>query len=104
MQFIRRVKQAREPARSSNSPVPQAKRFCDAIPPTNVRTNFAIQPLIRGLAAVRGEVACTNEDLIRNAAYNWSPMSARDITNKTGIDHTDGMIAWTAPRVMPSKS
>jgi len=29
---------------------------------------------------------CTNEDLVRNAAYCWSPMTARDITLKTGIE------------------
>jgi 3-oxoacyl-(acyl-carrier-protein) synthase III len=29
---------------------------------------------------------CTNEDLIRNAAYNWSPMSAEEIRDKTGIE------------------
>jgi 3-oxoacyl-[acyl-carrier-protein] synthase-3 len=86
LQFIQRIKRPREPDRAFSSPVPQAKRFCDAIQPTSVRTSFAVQPLIRGLAAVKGEVTCTNEDLIRNAAYNWSPMSARDITDKTGID------------------
>ena len=30
--------------------------------------------------------ACTNEDLIRNAAYNWSPMAADEIREKTGIE------------------
>ena len=35
---------------------------------------------------VHGELACTNEDLIRNAAYNWSPMSADEIREKTGIE------------------
>jgi 3-oxoacyl-[acyl-carrier-protein] synthase III len=35
---------------------------------------------------VHGELACTNEDLIRNAAYNWSPMSAAEISEKTGIE------------------
>ena len=29
---------------------------------------------------------CTNEDLIRNSAYNWSPMSADEISAKTGIE------------------
>jgi 3-oxoacyl-(acyl-carrier-protein) synthase III len=29
---------------------------------------------------------CTNEDLIRNSAYNWSPMSADEISSKTGIE------------------
>ena len=35
---------------------------------------------------MHGEIACTNEDLIRNAAYNWSPMSADEIVDKTGIE------------------
>ena len=33
-----------------------------------------------------GEHVCTNEDVIRNAAYNWSPMTADDISRKTGIE------------------
>lgn len=85
LQFIRRVKR---PASNAATPLapPQARRLNDAIPPTIVREHFKVQPRIESLAAVKGEVTCTNEDLIRNAAYNWSPMSARDITNKTGID------------------
>ena len=35
---------------------------------------------------MHGEVVCTNEDLIRNSAYNWSPMSADEISAKTGIE------------------
>jgi 3-oxoacyl-[acyl-carrier-protein] synthase-3 len=35
---------------------------------------------------VHGEQVCTNEDLIRNSAYNWSPMSADEISAKTGIE------------------
>ena len=34
---------------------------------------------------VKGERLCTNEDLIRNSAYSWSPMSAVEIIEKTGI-------------------
>ena len=34
----------------------------------------------------RAELVCTNEDLIRNSAYNWSPMSADEISAKTGIE------------------
>ena len=43
-------------------------------------------PRVEALAACRGERVCTNEDLVRNAAYCWSPMTARDITVKTGIE------------------
>ena len=51
-----------------------------------MRKHFAVLPRIEALAVVHGELACTNEDLIRNAAYNWSPMSADEISDKTGIE------------------
>jgi 3-oxoacyl-[acyl-carrier-protein] synthase-3 len=47
---------------------------------------LAVQPRIEAIAAVHGEVPCTNQDLIRNSAYNWSPMSADEISAKTGIE------------------
>ena len=43
-------------------------------------------PKIEALAVVRGEIVCTNDDLIRNAAYCWSPMTADEISYKTGIE------------------
>ena len=55
-------------------------------PPVNVRSHFSVLPRIEALAVVHGDVPCTNEDLIRNAAYNWSPMSADEIREKTGIE------------------
>jgi len=55
-------------------------------PPVNVRTHFSVMPHIEALAVVHGDVVCTNEDLIRNAAYNWSPMAADEIREKTGIE------------------
>jgi 3-oxoacyl-[acyl-carrier-protein] synthase III len=42
-------------------------------------------PRLEALAVCKGERACTNEDLVRNAAYCWSPMTADDIRAKTGI-------------------
>jgi 3-oxoacyl-[acyl-carrier-protein] synthase III len=54
--------------------------------PIDVRNDMTVQPHIQSLAAVHGEQVCTNEDLIRNSAYNWSPMSADEITAKTGIE------------------
>jgi len=42
-------------------------------------------PRLEALAVYRGERACTNDDLIRNAAYCWSPMTAKEIEQKTGI-------------------
>ena len=54
--------------------------------PVNVRTQFSVMPRIEALAVVHGDLVCSNEDLIRNAAYNWSPMSADEIREKTGIE------------------
>ncbi len=55
-------------------------------PAVQVRTHFSVMPRIEAPAVVHGDRACTNEDLIRNAAYNWSPMSADEISEKTGIE------------------
>ena len=55
-------------------------------PPVRVRERFAVLPRLEALAVVKGERLCTNEDLIRNTAYSWSPMSADEITEKTGIE------------------
>jgi 3-oxoacyl-[acyl-carrier-protein] synthase III len=55
-------------------------------PPVRVRERFAVLPRLEALAVVKGEQLCTNEDLIRNTAYSWSPMSADEITEKTGIE------------------
>jgi 3-oxoacyl-(acyl-carrier-protein) synthase III len=52
----------------------------------NVRTQFSVMPKIEALAVVHGELACSNDDLIRNSAYNWSPMTADEILAKTGIE------------------
>jgi 3-oxoacyl-(acyl-carrier-protein) synthase III len=54
-------------------------------PAIDVGGRFAIKPRLAALAVVKGERTCSNEDLIRNAAYHWSPMSADDIAQKTGI-------------------
>jgi 3-oxoacyl-(acyl-carrier-protein) synthase III len=52
----------------------------------DVRARFPVLPRLEALAVYRGEFECTNDDLIRNSAYNWSPMTAQDIRDKTGID------------------
>jgi 3-oxoacyl-[acyl-carrier-protein] synthase III len=54
-------------------------------PPVEVRKKFAIMPRLESLAGVTGEYICTNEDIIRNASWNWSPMTADEIAAKTGI-------------------
>ena len=52
----------------------------------DVRRQFAVMPRLEALAVVHGDQVCSNEDLIRNAAYNWSPMGADEILAKTGIE------------------
>jgi 3-oxoacyl-[acyl-carrier-protein] synthase III len=54
-------------------------------PPVRVRERFSVLPRLEALAVVKGERLCTNEDLVRNSAYSWSPMSAEEIIEKTGI-------------------
>ena len=85
MDFIRRVKlgaalrphpPAAQPSRQPISP----------LPPVHVRTQFAVQPRIEGLAVRRGELTCTNDDIIRNSVSSWSPMSADETAAKTGIE------------------
>ena len=41
---------------------------------------------MESLAGVTGEYVCTNEDIIRNSSWNWSPMTASEIAAKTGIE------------------
>src|SRR5580692_4291573 len=55
-------------------------------PPVRVREVFAVQPRFEALAIVRGEHVCTNADVIRNASFSWSPMTADEIAAKTGIE------------------
>ncbi|RBY77253.1 ketoacyl-ACP synthase III [Geodermatophilus sp. TF02-6] len=55
-------------------------------PEVDVRRRFAVLPRLEALAAVHGDQVCSNDDLIRNTAYNWSPMSAEEISTKTGIE------------------
>jgi len=85
LEFIRHVKEGhRERPRPSAvaAPVPPA----EPVPPVIVRERFAIPPRLEALAVAKGEWVCTNEDVIRNSAYSWSPMSAADISDKTGIE------------------
>jgi 3-oxoacyl-[acyl-carrier-protein] synthase III len=54
--------------------------------PVRVREAFAVQPKLEALAIVRGEHICDNDDIIRNASFSWTPMSAHEIAAKTGIE------------------
>ena len=84
--FIDRVsKPTKTPERSSANnvaPVAPAQPY----PAINVRADFAVWPKIKALAVAQGDLVCTNEDVIRNSAYNWSPMTAEEIQAKTGIE------------------
>ena len=71
---------------TSGSQAKEATQPVRPYPPVNVRTHFSVMPRIEALAVVHGDLVCTNEDLTRNAAYNWSPMAAEEIREKTGIE------------------
>jgi 3-oxoacyl-[acyl-carrier-protein] synthase III len=84
LNFIRRVKSGRRGRPRRPAPT-ESRRPASPYPPVVVAKRFSVLPRIEALAVYKGERACTNEDLIRNAAYCWSPMSAEEIDRKTGI-------------------
>jgi 3-oxoacyl-(acyl-carrier-protein) synthase III len=95
MAFIDRVKNTgttSQHLRGRKAAVPARRRPTEAVapatpyPPVRVREAFAIQPKLAALAIVRGEHVCDNTDVIRNASFSWSPMTAGDISAKTGIE------------------
>jgi 3-oxoacyl-[acyl-carrier-protein] synthase-3 len=82
--FLRRLGEG-APARTTapaREPRPPVRPF----PAIDVRQRFSVLPRLESLAAVHGDQVCSNDDLIRNTAYNWSPMSAEEISAKTGIE------------------
>jgi len=91
--FIERVKRSAG-GRTSASPASQGGPAevvgsvapATPYPPVRVREAFRIQPKLEALAIVRGEHVCSNDDVIRNSSFSWSPMSAAEITAKTGIE------------------
>lgn len=88
LNFINRVKAAQdgpEPAAPVRIAI-ESKQPIRPYPPVIVRQKFSIMPRIEALAARPGEQICTNEDVIRNAAMNWSPMTSEEIRSKTGIE------------------
>ena len=84
VQFIRRVKSGQR-ARPRRPAPAESVRPIAPYPPVVVAKRFSVLPRLDSLAVYKGERPCTNEDLIRNAAYCWSPMSAEEILRKTGI-------------------
>jgi 3-oxoacyl-(acyl-carrier-protein) synthase III len=84
LQFIRRVKRGQRVRPRPPAPAP-SRPPTSTYPPVDVRKRFVVMPRLEALAVYKGERVCTNDDLIRNAAYCWSPMSAEEIREKTGI-------------------
>ena len=85
-EFIRRARNERPRARPRSTPPERAIPPAAPVPPVIVSDRFAIKPAIESLAVPKGEQICENEDLIRNTAFSWSPMTADDISQKTGIE------------------
>jgi 3-oxoacyl-(acyl-carrier-protein) synthase III len=84
--FIERVKRPHPAAGASARTRAEEVDPVTPYPPVRVREAFAVQPVFEALAIVRGEHVCTNDDVIRNASFSWSPMSAQEIAAKTGIE------------------
>jgi 3-oxoacyl-[acyl-carrier-protein] synthase III len=76
---------ARSPLAAPPAAKPPMARPVAGYPPVEIRKAFSIMPRLESLAGVTGEYVCTNEDIIRNASWNWSPMTAGEIAAKTGI-------------------
>ncbi|MDQ6729522.1 MAG: ketoacyl-ACP synthase III [Actinomycetota bacterium] len=85
LEFIGRVKAGR-PARPRPAPPAEAREPVAPFLPMVVREQCELMPRLESLAVVKGEHVCTNEDVIRNAAFSWSAMSAAEIEEKTGIE------------------
>ena len=88
LNFINRVKAEQKiSAEPVAKPAPvEPRKPTKPYPPVVVRDTFKVIPRLEALAAIPGEQICTNDDLIRNAAMNWSPMTSEEITTKTGIE------------------
>jgi 3-oxoacyl-(acyl-carrier-protein) reductase len=88
LQFIHRVKNNGHFNHSAHPERPRTLALSDPIKPLRpmvVRERFRVMPRIEAIAVYKGEIPCTNDDLIRNHAYCWSHMTAADIFEKTGI-------------------
>lgn len=96
------------PARARQRPVAAAAQMPPTpVPPVDVHRRFSVMPRLEALATCRGEHVFTNEDVVRNAAYFWSPMTTDDIKTKTGIEqrtYTDANLEelslWAARRAL----
>jgi 3-oxoacyl-[acyl-carrier-protein] synthase III len=82
--FLRRLE-----AGATRRPKPVARESRQPVrpfPAVDVRRQFTVMPRLECLVAVHGDQVCTNDDVVRNSAYNWSPMSADEIQEKTGVE------------------
>jgi 3-oxoacyl-[acyl-carrier-protein] synthase III len=90
--FLRRVRSGQAEGAAAPAPKAVPRPRVEAQPPrrpyapVHVPSHFKIMPRLESLAVAKGEYVCTNEDLIRNSAYSWSPMQAAEISAKTGIE------------------
>src|SRR3954465_1424844 len=82
--FLRRLSSGAAPRRAATAW--ESRAPVRPFPEIDVRRRFAVLPRLEALVAVHGDQVCSNDDLIRNTAYNWSPMSAEEIRDKTGIE------------------
>ncbi|WP_138731862.1 3-oxoacyl-ACP synthase III family protein [Modestobacter excelsi] len=82
--FLRRLRAGVAPRQA---PRPRESRQpVRPFPAVDVRRAFTVMPRLECLVAVHGDQVCTNDDVVRNSAYNWSPMSADEIQEKTGVE------------------
>ncbi|MDT7552080.1 MAG: 3-oxoacyl-[acyl-carrier-protein] synthase [Pseudonocardiales bacterium] len=84
--FLDRVRTDTDRVRAPAQPKVTAVAPIRPYPPVIVAEAFRVQPRIEALAIVRGEIVCDNADVVRNASFSWSPMSADEIRTKTGIE------------------
>lgn len=85
LDFINRVKSGT----MSTPQAPKAAPSCAPVTPLLplvLATDTPVRPKIEALAIRKGEVICNNDDVVRNSPPSWSPMSAEEITEKTGIE------------------
>ncbi len=85
LDFINRVKSGTTSAAQVPTPTPAVEPV-RPLPPIVIGDDAPIQPKIEALAIRKGEVICNNEDVVRNSPPSWSPMSAEEIAEKTGIE------------------
>src|ERR1700754_738042 len=58
---------------ATTRPVTDAKPPVRPYPPVRVTETFSVLPKVEALSVVRGEIVCSNDDVIRNSSFSWSP-------------------------------